>query len=250
MRILAILPILLAGACGGSSGNDNPSGGSADAAVDSATGGGSGSGATIKISGIATLQSVTGPSMASGVTVAAYANSDEATVVAMATTDANGSYTLNLPTGTPLDGFLMATKTGIPTTYLYPQAPLSADFDKAAINMVDSFSYSILTGGSVGNQTAEQGMIALLVVDSQTALNPIPGAAVTSSPAAGATAYSKVNTPIPDNTAAVTLDDGRAFLFRYAPGTVTVMATKQGTTFKPTTLKVHKNAFTTTLITP
>src|SRR3954470_13449395 len=128
MRILPILPILLAGACGGSSGNDNPGGGGG---VDAA---GSGSGMAIKISGTAKLQGVGTSTELAGVVVAAYANSDESTAVAMATTDAHGNYTLMVPAGVPLDGFLKATKvkdgnTTYVDTYLYPQAPLSADFD-------------------------------------------------------------------------------------------------------------------------
>lgn len=190
-----------------------------------------------------------GDSMAAGVTVAAYASTDEATAVATTTTAADGTYTLTLPADAPLDGFLKATKEGDSITYLYPPAPLTADFDQASINMISTGDYNLLAN-LLGGGNAQKGTIVLLVVDSPSAVSTVADAMVTSSPAAARTGYSQAGSALPDLNATKTIADGRAFLFGLTPGMFTVRATKTGTTFKPTTLKVHANAFTTTLISP
>jgi hypothetical protein len=54
---------------------------------------------------------------------------------------------------------------------------------------------------------------------------------------------------LPDNTLQATGDNGLAFVFGAAPGALTLTATKDAVTFKPTTLKVHDGAFNTTVVT-
>jgi len=70
-------------------------------------------------------------------------------------------------------------------------------------------------------------MIALEVVDSTMAT--VAAAIVSSTPAAAHTGYSVAGVPPVSTTATETMADGRAFLFGYAPGSVTVMATAAGT---------------------
>jgi hypothetical protein len=112
---------------------------------------------TITISGTATTLSATGSNPEGGVVVAAFANSADTTVVAMATTDAAGSYTITVQTsGAALDGFLKATKTGLLDTYLYPPAPLGADFAGASINMVALQTFEFLSTACGGNQQGDR----------------------------------------------------------------------------------------------
>jgi hypothetical protein len=255
MRALTLVPLLFAIACGNSSNNTN----NADAASgsDAPTGGSDvPSGSTIKISGVATIQTTSTPGLGANVVVGAYASSDENTPVATATTDAQGNYTLTLPTSGPLDGFLKATKaadgsTTYVDTYLYPPVPITTDFANAAINMVSTSNYGLLNALFGGDAAA--GMIVLEVVDSTTLIAPVSGATVTITPALpdGKTAlYTKEGSSLPNSSATATGADGRAFLLKAPTGTVTVTASAtQGPTFKPTTLNVHAGAFTTTLIT-
>jgi hypothetical protein len=205
--------------------------------------------AMIKISGTATQQSTGTPAAAPGVAVAAFRNSDENTPVAMTTTDASGNYMLMITTnGMPLDGFLKATKSGNADTYLYPPAPLVADFAMASINELDTNLYQTVSQ-TIGRGQPGQGMIALEVTDTATPPATVGGVAVTSSPAAAHTGYTGTFMGLPDINATATMTDGRAFLFGLAPGQVTVSATKTGVTFKSHALKIHADAFTTTVIT-
>jgi hypothetical protein len=199
------------------------------------------------------------PTPAANVIIAAYANSDESTVVAMTTTDAKGNYTLVVPSSTPLDGYLKATSApnaDVPysDTYLYPPVPLTADFANAAINMIPQSLFSTLSG-VIGMAQPGQGVVALEVIDSLASMTFISGATVASDPpsnppkisydAQGSSTPSIVNSGGPTATGG----DGRGFIFALDPGTYTVTAAKTGVTFKPTTVKVFANAFTTTLVT-
>jgi hypothetical protein len=235
MRKSALI-FLAAAACGG--------GGST---VDGPHGTESG-GHSIKISGTATQQALTGNSPAPGVVVAAFKNSDENTAVTMATTAMDGTYSLTVMTdGSPLDGYLKATKTGNADTYLYPPAPLAMDFAGASVNELDTNLYDTLsTNTTIGcGNTGTQTLVVLEVFD--TAQMPVAGVAVTMTPAAGKTGYSGAN-GLPDFTLTSTQADGRAFLCQVVAGAVTVTGTKTGATFKTTSLKARTGAFTTTIV--
>src|SRR5207248_1347868 len=114
---LALLAILAA--CGGSSGgnpadsngggSDGSNNGSADAQIfmDAPQN----VPAMITISGQANERTANGASPVQGAIVGAYKSSNEATPVAMATTDAMGNFSITVMTNNmPLDGFLKATK--------------------------------------------------------------------------------------------------------------------------------------------
>jgi len=96
------MPLLFAAAC---SNSDNKSG-SPDAAP---TGSDAPAGSTFKVSGTATAQSIGASTAAAYIKIAAYASSDETTPVATTKADDKGNYTLELPVGVPLDGYLKAT---------------------------------------------------------------------------------------------------------------------------------------------
>jgi len=194
----------------------------------------------ITISGTAASKGLSGSMNESGVVIAAYKNSDENTVVAMTTTDASGNYSLTVPTdGVALDGYLKATKSGFIETYLYPPAPLTADFGSASINMITSgnrdLAYNI-TGVSQGMDVA---FIALIVSDGT---NGIAGATITTDPA---TTYRYNGTnglpaPISGNNASTsTQADGIAYALNVPPGEITLNATKSGLTFKSHAVKAR-----------
>src|SRR5882672_11135911 len=139
----SLLTLVLLVACGGSSGgNGNP---------DSNTGH-DGNGnvdakifmdappfvpPTITVTGNASRPQL-GPSIPQqNVVIGAYKSSDEVTPIATATTDAMGNFTMTITTGgLPVDGFLKATKATFLDTYLYPPAPLIADFAMARVLML------------------------------------------------------------------------------------------------------------------
>jgi hypothetical protein len=243
MRTRAVVPLLFAIACSSSSSNttiDAASTPDASGTSDAPTGG-----PTIKISGIVYDLGLGTTMPLAGAVITAYAKTDEATAVATATSAADGSYTLTVPAGAPLDGFLKGVAKDHVDTYLYPPASISADFSNAQINMVGPFIFGVLPGlatAPAGSQT-----VALEVVESLATLTGV-GGAVVQGPQGATVAYPGSN-GAPDTAATATAADGRAFVFVSAAGDATVTATKAGVTFKSTTLKVHAGALNTTIIT-
>ena len=202
----------------------------------------------IAISGTATKRMLLDTTPAAGVTVNAYRNSDANTSVAMATSDANGMYTMTITTGgTAIDGYLKATLAGFVDTYLYPPAPLTADFDSASLNMVDQNTIDVLSGTFCGSQQeATNAVVAVLVVDANNA--PIGGASVSSSPEAVKNCYNAGGGGVPDKTATVTDTDGIAYLVNLPAGQVTVSASKSGLSFSSHEVNARAGVLTTTVI--
>jgi hypothetical protein len=244
MRTLAVLSVIFAAACGGDSDNKPVDAASVPNIDAPGTGIDAPPGSTLTVSGVATEQGFSAPKPLAGVVISAYANGDDATVVATTTSAANGSYSLTLPAGM-LNGYLVGTKDDYTTTYLYPPAQLTADFTGASIIVLPTTIFNILNA----NDGSSKGLVALIAVDSIASLQPIEGVAVTSDPLPSAVGYTPNSGSIPDKNGTATKADGRAFLFGLTPGSVTVAGTKTGITLKPTTLDVRANVFTTTLIT-
>ncbi len=232
MKNLGVLAFALA-ACGGGSGGKSVD---APPAVP----------AMLTISGTATERSLSGTTPVQGATVAAYDSSAPSTVVTMTTTDAQGNYSLMVPTnGKPVDGFVKATKSGYMDTYLYAPAPLTMDFAMASINMLTPSNFDLLAGTLCGvTQDAAKGTIAVEVVDTSNAT--VGGATVASTPAASKYCYDSGG--FPNKSATMTDTDGVAVMFNVT-GDVMVSATKSGATFKTHTVNAVAGAFTTTLIT-
>ena len=177
-------------------------------------------------------------------TVAAYKSSDETTAVATTMTDAQGNFSLTVPTnGAALDGFLKATKSGNVNTYLYPPAPLTADFSNAPIIELASGTYSGLTTFIGGNAPGD--VIGVEAVD--TSFQPVAGVAISSTPAAAKTGYTGSN-GTPDTSLTQTAADGRGYLFGEPAGDVMVSATKTGLTFQSHSVKVHAGSLTITAV--
>lgn len=199
----------------------------------------------ITISGTASSEGASASMPLAGVVVAFYASSDEATPLAMMTTGADGTYAFAIPTaGHVVDGFLKATKATFADNYVYPTAPLQADYRMADANMIASSDFSGL--GILTGQDSANGFIAAVVLDGSMA--PVAGATIASTPAAGKYAYSD-NNGYPTGSMS-TIADGRAFFINVPPGAATVTAMKSGVAFKSHGLVAHAGALTTTFLTP
>jgi hypothetical protein len=205
--------------------------------------------AMITVTGTASARGVGSSTPVEGVAVGAFRTSDEATPVVSTTTDAQGMYTLVIPTNNmPVDGFIKATKSGFADTYLYPPAPLVADFAGGSINMLSNegqlptydLSYTFCTAGTVD---PSKGIIGVIVNDSSG--TPVAGATTAADPAATKSCYTDGTNP--SGSATATAADGVALMFNVL-GNETVSATKSGLTFKSHTVKAFPNSFTTTLI--
>lgn len=200
----------------------------------------------ISIGGIASERSISGETVVAGVTMALYASSNEATPIAMATTDAQGKYTIMAMTsGAPIDGFIKATKSGYVDLYMYPATPFIADEADAGVNMMTPSNKDFLNSLAGGNQMAGKGMIGLQIRDAGG--NPVEGATVSSTPASGGYRYTN-SSGLPSANATATAADGVAFMFNVPSGAITVTATKAGKTFKAHAVLARADKFTTTSV--
>lgn len=203
---------------------------------------------TFTISGTTTERGLSGTTAVAGVTIAAFASSNESTPVAMATSDAQGAFSISVTTmGMPLDGFLLATKSGYVDLYMYPTGAFTGNYTDADLNMITPGNMDFLNSLASGNQMAGKGLIGLAVLDA--AGMPIEGAMVSSTPAAGAYRYTGSN-GLPSGSATMTSADGVAFMFNVPSGPITISASKSGVTFKSHIVTARADKMTTTAITP
>jgi hypothetical protein len=199
----------------------------------------------IMISGTASSEGASASAPLADVVIAFYKTGDETTPVAMATSGADGKYAFSIPTsGHVVDGFLKATHATFVDNYIYPTAPLQADYPTADANMIASSDFSGL--GILTGQDGAKGFVAVVVLDGS--MQPVAGATIASTPASGKYAYSD-NNGYPTGTMG-TIADGRAFFVNVPSGTTTVTATKSGIAFKSHALVAHPGALTTTFLTP
>jgi hypothetical protein len=183
-----------------------------------------------------------------GVAVAAYQNTDENTVIAMATSDQSGNFTLDITTnGKPLDGFIKASISGYLDTYLYAPATITADYNGAAMNLVTESTLETLSGNSFCahpiSNTMPVGVVGLEAVDNTGAV--VAGASFVGTPAPATYCYNG-SSGFPDHTATVTAADGLGYMIDVS-GDVAVTATKAGSTFGTHHIKVRPGTLTTTL---
>jgi hypothetical protein len=203
--------------------------------------------AMVMIKGKTDERGISGTSNVAQVALAVYKVTDEATPIAMGMSDAQGNYTLMIPTGgVPVDGYIKATKASYLDIYLYPPVAWVADDMDAGINMMTPGNRDLLNSFASGGQMANKGMVGMAVFDS--AGMPVANATFTSAPMAGATKYMG-GSGLPDANAMKTAADGVGFLFN-ADETVIVGASKSGMTFHPHTVKARAGTFTTTSVAP
>jgi len=236
-RLACVLLLTSLVACGGDD-NNTPTDGAG-------SGSGSNAPAMITVTGKAQENTGTATNPLAGVMIAAYSNTDENTPVATATSDTSGNYTLTITTGGhALDGYIKATIANYLDTYLYPPTALAADFSGASLNIIKQSTYDLVSNLCQGNQMGTNGGVAVEVVDS--AMMPVGGATVASTPAAMKYCYNASN-GFPSGSATATNTDGLAYMFNLT-GQATVTATATGKTFISHGLKARAGALTTTLI--
>lgn len=201
----------------------------------------------LMITGTTTERGLSGTTAVAGVMVAVYKNGSDSSSIVSTMSDAQGNFSMMVPTnGMPIDGYLLATKSGYVDLYMYPTGAFIANSESNDINMITPGNKDFLSNLAGGNQMAGKGLIGLAVLDN--AGNPVAGATVSSTPAAGAYRYTGSN-GLPDSGAMATSADGVAFMFNVPSGPITVSATKSGMTFKSHVVTARADKMTTTAVT-
>lgn len=240
MKSLALA--LALAACGGSSSSGNT--------PDGSTGGGQhdapSAPAMVTFSGTVTAKGLSSNPL-SGVTLGAYTNTGT-TPIATATSDSSGNFSMMVPTGgTALQGYVKASFSGYLDTYLYPPTAVSADETGLTVFMVTSSTLDLLSNNLCRDQQqATKGVIGIEVMDASMA--KVAGATVSSQPAAMSDCYNSGGTP--SSGVHMTDTDGIGYLLNVPAGTVTVSASKSGSTFMSHQLDARAGALTLTIIQP
>jgi hypothetical protein len=256
--LLASFAVGALGACSSSGNNGNKN-------IDAAHQGGSDSGssihhdagadaapapAMITISGNAQAQTTSGPgSNVVGATIDVLDAANPGSPLGTMATDGSGNFSITVATGGfALNGYVKATASGYVDSYLWPQAPLTADYTGASVNFINSTDEGLATGVFCqvsGGQGSSSALIGLEVEDGSG--NTIGGAVVKTDPAAGKACYDGSN-GLPSASEGSTYTDGVALMINVPAGDITLTATKSGSTFASHTVTGVAGAFTTTVI--
>lgn len=146
--------------------------------------------------------------------------------------------------GTPLDGYLIATKTGNRTTYVYPASPLTMNQAGVPVIMLTNQIVSAIAAFGI-NQTAGNSMFAILVTDCAATPVGIGGATVT------VTQNGTVVGDAPFDASSVDPQgEGAWFITNVPPGLTTVSATYNGMTFRSHIVNAVADTTTTTQVKP
>lgn len=200
--------------------------------------------AMINIGGTANENTQSGANPLAGVAISLYHVGDDATPIAMTTSAADGKFSMMVPTnGHVVDAYLKASKSGYVDNNMYPAGPFQADTLNADANLISTFNYTFLK--SLAGQTDGKGIVVVEILDASS--QPVQGATIASTPAAGSYKYMDSNGTPTSTTSTNT--DGAAFLVNVPPGDITVSASKTGMTFKTHGLTAKADQFTTTVVT-
>lgn len=146
--------------------------------------------------------------------------------------------------GVPLDGYLIATKTGNRTTYVYPASPLTKDEAGVPVLMLSEALIPLLSFIGI-DQDPGNSMFLVLVTDC--ALPPVGIGGATVTVTQGGVA---VGDPAQSAAALDPQGEGAFFLTNVPPGDTTVNATYNGMTFRAHVVGAVGDTVTTTQVKP
>jgi hypothetical protein len=203
-------------------------------------------GPTINISGVAETVAAGSMTAAKGVTVGAYLEG-ATTPLVTTTTAADGSYTFAVPSvNGQVTGYIKGSLATYDDTYLYAPGPITTDQTMANIKLIKQGTIDALYELNGITEDPAKATVGLEVVDATQAV--VAGAVVTATPAPSNILYTVGG--LPSKSGTMTGADGLAYLANTPTGTVSVGATKTGSTFTSHNIIVRANALTTTLIAP
>ncbi|MCX5747364.1 MAG: hypothetical protein NT062_33275 [Proteobacteria bacterium] len=220
--------------------------------------------ANVVMSGTAQTASISGQSNVSGA-VLTVKDATGTTIASVtpnnpATTPTAGTFSFTIPTGgNAVDGHLLATKTGLRPSAVYPPNPLVADQGSIPLLMLSDATFNLLKQiGDATEDATTQGSVVVVALDC--AGNPIEGAtlAVTQNGTAvnDVVRYARpfMGVPAPTASALSTDTTGTVYVIGapgIAAGTPTTLTfTVGGTALRPHTVGTFPGTMTITVVTP
>lgn len=171
-------------------------------------------------------------------------------VIAMATTAADGAYSVDLPTaGVPLSGHLKFTKATYLDSYVYPPTPVYAATTNGSTLVVNQGGLDLLTTVAQAQDPDTSGAMGIVLIDCNG--DYIAGGTVTVKQGATAVGTVRYTTGgLPDKAATQTDSSGYVLVFDVPPGNVDIGAKVGGMTLRAHTVVVTAHAITITAIVP
>ncbi len=204
------------------------------------------------------IPGITNDTLIVGADVVSFLRGDETSPIASTTSQTGGSFVLSSGNAakTPVNAYVRATYSGYWNTYLYPPTPVFENQTGVLVVMTTKTQVGLLQNLTGVTMDPELGWVSVLVLDCNG--DPVEGAVVESSPAAGTIAYQD-GSGVPTTSASATSSSGVAMLFNVPVGDVELDATVSGMTLRANTVQVHPtnagltgqpHAITTTAIVP
>jgi len=162
-------------------------------------------------------------------------------------TGPDGVYTTNAVStgGVPLDGYVIASKAGSWSTYLYPPSPLTQNEAGVPILMLTEALIPLLGFAGIERQPGT-GMLAVMVTDCSVPPVGIVDATVTVTQNGAPVG----DPPVSPGSALGSQGEGVFLVADVPPGEVEVSATYMGMTFRVHTVGSFADALTTTQVKP
>lgn len=204
------------------------------------------------------IPGITNDTLIVGADVESFLRGTETSPIATTTSTTGGAFVLSASNGsmTPVNAYVRATSSGYWSTYLYPPTPVFENQTGVQVVMTTNTQAGLLENLTGVTIDPAKGWVSVLVLDCNG--DPIEGATVTSSPAAGDIAYQDAS-GVPSTSATATSSSGVALLFNVPVGDVELDASVGGMTLRANTVQVHAtnagmsgqpHAITTTAIVP
>jgi len=154
------------------------------------------------------------PAELAGILIDSYKYGDELTPIDSDVSAGDGTWSLTATTNAlPLDAYIRARQDAVDpgqiTTYVYPAVPTVTSATGIRIPMIAESTLALLANFTGLSQDDTKGLATVIVVDCDG--NPVQGAVVTSTPAAGQLAYLD-SSGLPSTSAGGTDASGLAFL--------------------------------------
>jgi hypothetical protein len=156
------------------------------------------------------------------------------------TSDANGNWDLSVPSGgTPIDGYIQATKAGHRTVRIYPPEPMRADQANIPALLLANGTFNTLVTLANAQQGAGNGTIGMVVLDCVG--TPMGGVVISAK---------QNNTEVGMQQDLGLLQEGLWIVFDVPPGETEVSATYNGMALRPHMVEVVAATTSTTVVNP
>jgi hypothetical protein len=193
--------------------------------------------ANINVTGSTQSFSMSGSDPVDAAVVDVFKNSDTTTSLANDTSDATGAFELmNIATGgTPIEGYIRASKAAFRTTYMYPPSAVNADLTGVPVIMFANAFFDAVAAQLGGQDDATSGVMLFAVTDCDNTMQTLIGDASVTVEQGGTMVGTMIGLGLVDPSL-----DGTYLVTNVPDGETQIKATYDGMAFPVRTVRVYK----------